>query len=772
MNRTSLDIAGMHCASCVAKVEKALAGLPGVDRASVNLLGKKASVWHDGDAPAGLVDAVRRAGFDAAVRDDADGRPVADTFALPLGEGTLGVRFAITFAIAWAAMFLSMPLMHHDAGAVPGAFGWVMAPLDVVTRALFPFLYDLSPSVLRWSLLIVTLPVLVGSGRHFFTRTLAGLRFLRFDMDSLVAIGTGTAFVYSAAVTLRPDAFLARGLPLDVYFEAVPWVLSLVTLGRLLEERAKRRAGEAVRALADRVPRTARLLRDGVETDVPIEEVRPGDIVVLRPGEKVPVDGDVESGTSALDESMLTGESLPVERGPGDGLAAGTVNGHGSLTFRATRVGSDTAVARIVALLDEAMAAKPDLQRTVDRVASVFVPAVLIVAALTFLGWWWFGPGLAFAVRTFVAVLIIACPCAMGLAVPAALAVATGRSASLGVLIRDGRVLETAHRIDTVVLDKTGTVTEGRPEVVAFHVLPGASLDAAEAVALAAALERRSEHPLAGAVVRYAEREGAPQRSAQTAFTQAGGGVFGKVENRKVRVGTAALLREKGADPGPLAETASAVEAKAGTPVLLAVDGEACGVFDVRDPLQSGAAAAVARLKAMGLAVVLLTGDRRRVADEVARELGVDEVRAEVSPQDKIEDVQARRARGRVVLMAGDGINDAPALAAADLGVAMGGGADVAREAADVTLVSGRLETLPVALMLFRVTVRVLRQNLAWAFGYNLVAIPLAAGLFYPWTGWLLAPVVASAAMALSSVSVVSNSLRLRGVRLDGPPAR
>jgi Cu+-exporting ATPase len=760
MNRTSLDITGMHCASCVSKVEKALGRVPGVSRASVNLLGKSASVWHEDDPPAGLVEAIRGAGFDAHLRERSSSRdPDA---ALPLGEGTLGRRFAFTFAVAWATMFLSMPMMHHEAGSTPAAFGWLMTPFDALTRVVFPFLYELSPGVLRWTLLLLTLPVIVGSGRHFFTRTLSGLPRLRFDMDSLVAIGTGTAFLYSAAVTLAPGAFRAAGLPTDVYFEAVPWVLSLVTLGRLLEERAKRRAGEAVRRLADRVPRTARLLRDGREVDVPLEEVRVDDRVVLRPGEKVPVDGIVETGHSALDESMLTGESMPIERGAGDPVTAGTVNGNGSLTFAATRVGEDTAVARIIALLDEAMAAKPDLQRTVDRVAAVFVPVVLGLAVLTLLGWWILGPGLAFGIRTFVAVLIIACPCAMGLAVPAAIAVATGRAASLGVLIRDGRVLETAHRVDTLVLDKTGTVTVGRPEVAAFQLREGATLDVAEALALSAALERRSEHPLAAAIVRHAESEGAPERSAITAFTLPGGGVFGKVGERKVRLGTATLLREKGVDPSPLDRIVARFEGEGSTPVLLAVDGEACGVFAIRDPLQDHARETIARLKALGLRVILLTGDRRRVAESVAAELGLEEVRAEVSPQGKIDFVRQLRREGHTVLMAGDGINDAPALAAADLGVAMGSGADVAREAADVILVAGRLASLPGMLTLFRAALRILRQNLAWAFGYNVVAIPLAAGLFYPWTGWLLSPVVASAAMALSSVSVVSNSLRLR----------
>lgn len=761
MDRTTIDVAGMHCASCVSKVEDSLSAVPGVDRAAVNLLAHRADVWHQGDVPgAALVDAVRRAGFDGRPRA-AGQAPAASS---EPAESSLGIRFAFTFAVAWIAMFLSMPLMHGSP-AVPGVVTWILAPLDVFTRTVFPFLYEWPHARLGWWLLAFTTPVIFWSGRHFFTRTFQGLPRGRFDMDALVAIGTGTAFVYSSFVTVAPAASLRLGLGTHVYFEAIPWVLSLVTLGRLLEERAKRRAGEAVRALADRVPATARVLRQGGEVDVPIADVVVGDVLVLRPGEKVAVDGIVESGNTAIDESLLTGESLPVERGPGDAVIGGTVNGSGALTFRATKVGADTAIARIVALLEDAMAGKPAIQRTVDRVAAVFVPVVLGIAAVTFLAWWQFGPGIGWALQAFVSVLIIACPCAMGLAVPAAIAVATGRAAHLGMLVRDGSILETAHRVDLVVLDKTGTVTEGKPEVAELRWMETSPVSEEEALSLVAALERRSEHPLAAALVRYAAQRGAEERTAETVFTKAGGGVFGKVDGHKVRVGTAAFLREKDVDPEPLRETVERFEGEASTPVLVGIDGVASGVFAVRDPVQAGAAEAVAELHRLGLKVVLLSGDRRPVADAVAAQVGADEVRAEASPEDKVRFVQERRAAGSVVLMAGDGVNDAPALAEADLGVAMGGGADVAREAADVTLVSGQLRSLPSAVRLARAAIRIIHQNLWWAFGYNVIAIPLAAGVFYPWTGWLLSPVVASAAMALSSVSVVMNSLRLRRFR-------
>jgi Cu+-exporting ATPase len=758
----------MHCASCVARVEKALAAVPGVQVASVDLLGQRADVsTADGDPPEveRLIEAVRGVGFDAAPRATT-GPAVAG--GSPESVGTLSWRFAYTFAAAWVTMFLSMPLMHHGGPAAHGPaspFAFVMQPLDALTRALLPGLYDVPADVLRWALFAVTLPVLLWSGRGFYVRTWRGIRRGTLDMDTLVAIGTGTAFVVSVLVTIAPARVQALGLPPDVWYEAVPWVISLITLGRLLEERAKRRAGQAVRALAERVPRTARVVRDGREVDVPLERVVVGDLVVLRPGERVPVDGEIVRGRTSVDESMLTGESVPVRREEGDELAAGTTNGPGGITFRATGVGQDTAIARVIRLLEDAMAAKPPIQRAVDRVAAVFVPVVLGIGVVAFGAWLVLGPGPAFALRAFVTVLIIACPCAMGLAVPAAVSVATGLAARRGILVREGSALEVAGTLDTVVLDKTGTVTEGRPEVVAVRVAPGASVGEDGLVALAASLEARSEHPLAGAVLREAERRGLSVPGPETAFAQAGGGMFGRVGGRKVRVGRAEFLREKGVDPGPLAGHVAALEADGATPVLVGADGAALGVLGVRDPLREDAAAGVAALKRLGLRVVLLSGDRRAVVELVGREIDADEVVAEASPEGKVEHVRGLRARGARVVMVGDGVNDAPSLAAADVGVAIGTGTDVARGAADVTLVGGHIAAVADFVRLSRRTTRIVRQNLAWAFGYNALGIPIAAGVLYPWTGWLLSPVFASAAMALSSVSVVSNSLRLRAFR-------
>ena len=772
MAQTTLTIRGMHCASCVGNVEKALCSVDGVAGAAVDLMGQRANVEFDAEAvePARLIEAVAGAGFEASLRDSRGAASAgAGASAAPAGPtdaaeadtpGALGRRFAYTFTVAWVAMFLSMPLMADGSGAIPGIFGGVMAPLHALTRLLFPWLASVPPAVLRWALFGVTLPILLWSGRHFYVRTVRGLKHGTLDMDTLVAVGTGTAFVWSTVVTVAPAWIASLGVPADVYFEAIPWVISLVTLGKLLEERAKRRATEAVRALAERVPRTARVLRGGAEIEVPIEDVIVGDQLRLRAGEKIPVDGEVETGETSVDESMLTGESMPVPKGAGDRLSAGTINGNGSVTFVATGVGEDTAVRRVIRLLEDAMAAKPPIQRTADRVAAVFVPTVLVIAGVSLVAWTFLGAGFAFGIHAFMTVLIIACPCAMGLAVPAAVSVATGRAAGLGILIRNGVILETAHRVDLVILDKTGTVTQGKPAVESFTRADGAPSEA-ELLGLTAAVEAGSDHPLADALVAFARSRGVEPAAAERVVTRPGRGVLGRVGERPVHCGTALFLEERGIDVAPLAGAVERMEAGGATPVLLAVDDTLAAAFAVHDPVVPGVENVIAELKAMGLGVELLTGDRERPAAAVAARLGIDRVSAEALPEDKVHRVRTAREAGAVVAMVGDGINDAPALSTADLGVAIGDGADVAREAADVTLVGGRLDALPDAIRLSRAAIRIIRQNLAWAFGYNIVGIPIAAGILYPWTGWLLSPVVASAAMALSSVSVVANSLRL-----------
>jgi Cu+-exporting ATPase len=771
--KARLIVLGMHCASCVHNVERALRAVDGVTSASVDLMGGRAEVEFDdarGDVSQ-LIEAVKSAGFEARVHERAAPGAVPDDGADSTAR--LGLRFAYSFVTAWAAMFLSMPLMHATLGAspaeggapastgLPGAFGFLTEPIHRGTDLLFPGLASVPAPTLHWILFAITVPILLWSGSHFYVRTLRGIRRRVLDMDTLVAVGTGTAFLWSAAVTITPSRIAALGLPTHVYYEAIPWVISLVTLGRLLEERAKRRATEAVRRLAERAPQSACVIRNGRDVSVRVENVVVGDVLRLRAGERVPVDGEVLTGDTAIDESMLTGESMPVEKTLGDRVAAGTVNGTGTITFRTTGVGEDTAFGRILRLLEDAMAAKPRIQRIADRVAAVFVPTVLGIALLSLLAWTFLGRGFAFGLHTFVTVLIIACPCAMGLAVPAAVAVATGRAARLGILIRNGVVLETAHRVDRVVLDKTGTVTAGMPAVESLEITAGA-LPEEELLRLVASVEVGSDHPLAGAILEFARDRGIEPEEADRSVTRPGRGVLGRVADRPVHCGTAMFLEERGIDPSPLAEFASRLEEDGATPVLVAVDERAVAAFGVRDPAVPGVERVLAALRDLGLTVEVLTGDRTRPAAALGRRIGVDRIVAEALPEDKVHHVVTMREAGHVVAMVGDGINDAPALSAADLGIAMGGGTDVAREAADMILVGGRLESLPSAIRLSRRAIRIIRQNLAWAFGYNVIGIPLAAGVLYPWTGWLLSPVFASAAMAMSSVSVVTNSLRLR----------
>lgn len=753
--RGRLDIRGMSCAACVANVERALLAVPGAYTASVDLLGHRADVQWDGAAATAqdFVAAVSRAGYPATLQNpltsfaqrNAEKRATAHR-----EMRSLFVRFVLTSAVALLAMALSMPLMHS---APRGAF---------------------SAGHIRWALLLLTLPVITIFGRHFFIEGWRALARGSADMNTLIALGAGSAFVHGALITLFPDTVVRFGLPLDVYFEAIPGVIALVTLGKVLEERAKHRAGEAVLQLASGIPATARVIRPSGEEDVPWESVAVGDLLRIRPGEAIPVDSVVVSGTATVDESMLTGESLPRTRGPGDELAGGARNVEGSVVARASAIGAESALARIVQLLEAAMAAKPPLQRLVDRVAAWFVPAVLIVAGSAALVWavWGPAPQLSFAAHAWITTLVIACPCAMGLAVPAAIAVATGAAARQGILIRSGQVLETAHAVDTFVFDKTGTLTLGEPRIAKMQLVDdswaGRDRELAE---LCAAVERGSGHPLARAVFAFAEEhrkggaaplEKLPSSEATDWENRTGRGVAGRVADRWVLVGTARFLDEEDVEIASGNSAAREFESRGSAPLFVAVDGKVVAVLEVEDALRPGAKEVIAELRQRGCRIILLTGDRQPVAEKVARELGISEVIAEALPWDKVEAIQKLRSEGRRVAFVGDGVNDAPAIAAAELGIALSHGAHVANDSADLTLLGSNLVGLPRTLRLASRTRRVLIQNLAWAFGYNVLGIPLAAGALYPWTGWLLSPLAASAAMALSSVSVVANSLRLR----------
>ncbi len=633
------------------------------------------------------------------------------------------------------------------------------------------------------------------AGGQFYRGAWAALRHRTSDMNTLIAVGTTVAYLYSVAVTFFSRAFESAqnaGFEAAVYYDSAVMIIGLILLGRYLEARAKGRTGAAMRRLIGLQAKTARVMREGQEIDIPVDQVVVGDVVIVRPGEKIPVDGEVTEGRSAVDESMLTGESIPVEKDPGDEVIGATINHTGSFRFRATKVGRDTALAQIVRLVEEAQGSKAPIQRLADYIASIFVPVVLGVAVITFLIWYFVGPEPAFtlAMLAFVSVVVIACPCAMGLATPTAIVVGTGKGAENGILIRSGEALERAHRLDTVVLDKTGTLTRGKPEVTDIVVVGGDSpagrdpgsddfgasnADAgkreAELLLFAASAERGSEHPLGEAIVEAARARGVDLLEATDFLATPGQGVDAtllQIESKPVKVslGNRRLLDERGYSPGELATAADSMAAEGKTPMFVVVDGEVAGLIGVADVLKADSVAAVRQLQSIGLEVLMLTGDNRQTAEAIAREAGITTVLAEILPDRKAEEVKRLQAADKVVAMVGDGINDAPALAQADIGIAIGTGTDVAMETADVTLIRGDLAPIATAVSLSRATMRVIKQNLGWAFGYNVALIPVAAGVLYPAFGILLDPMYAAVAMALSSVSVLSNSLRLRRFRV------
>ncbi len=766
----TIPVGGMTCAACSAHVQHALADTPGVADAAVNLMTRSARVTFDPvrTSAEALVAAIRDTGYDAELPD-----PGVDAFraqeaqeqaeAYELRVLVRQTAFALTAAVV--AMIVSMPIMtahHHDGVVADPVMRWAMRAIDPPLRALAPPLYAVDPGALAWVLLGITAAVVVFAGRRFYVRAWASVRRRAPDMSTLVALGTGAALAASLAATIAPQAFVARGLAPDVYYEAVVAILALVLLGNTLEARAKGRTSQALAALARLRVKTARLLiEDGSERDVPVEDLRKGDLVLVRPGERVPVDGVVASGDSAVDESMLTGEPMPVAKRAGDTVVGGTMNTTGALRFTATTIGADSVLGRIVKMMREAQGTRAPIQALADRISGVFVPVVLVLAALTFVAWLVLDGSALRAGAVAVAVLVIACPCAMGLAVPTAIMVGTGRAAELGVLVKGGVALERAAAVDTVILDKTGTITEGRPALTDVVMIDGG--DEAELLTWVASLERASEHPVAHAVVTGARARGLALVDATEFTARPGLGAVGVVAGRRVVVGNAALLAEHAVDAAPLVVVADRLAAAGKTPLLVAIDARAAAVLAVADPIRATSADAVGRLRAAGCRVVMLTGDREDTARAVARQVGIDDVVAGVLPEGKLAVVRARMAQGRVVAMVGDGVNDAPALAAADVGIAIGTGADVALEAADVAIMRGDLGGAVDALRLAKAVVKTMRQNLFWAFAYNVVAIPIAAGALYPAFGVLLSPMLASAAMALSSVSVVTNSLRLRG---------
>ena len=739
IEKVTVRIGGMTCAACVARIEKALKRLSGVKEAQVNLATGTATVVYD-TALIGLADlrqAVEEEGYEFLGL-------LAE--ALP-AERVEETRLKDLKRKLWVA--------------------WSLAPLVFVFSMprLFPWVTKLSLETRHLLLLALSTPVQFYAGAEFLGRALKALRHRSADMNTLVSLGTLSAYLYSASVTFFPNIFRQAGLPLHVYFDSAVMIIAFVLLGRYLEVKARGRATDAVRKLLKLVPPTARVLKDGVEKEIPAEALLPGDVVVVRPGERLPADGVILEGETALDESMLTGESLPVEKGPGDQVVGGTLNAYGVIKVRVEKTGKDTVLATIARLVEEAQGSKARIQRLADRVAAFFVPAVLLIAVLTFVIWYLVGPEPRFtnALLSFVSVLVIACPCAMGLATPAAVMVATGRAAEEGILVKNALALEEGARVRACVFDKTGTLTHGRPEVQ--EIVPGPGKRLEMVLKVAGALEKYSEHPLSRAVFAKARHFGVYE--AQKVKAQVGQGVLGEIAGRPAGVGKKDLLKAFVSEIPVELERAAARLAKKGHTVVWVFWGEeVLGVISLADTLRPEAKAVVKELKEIGLKVFMLTGDNRVTAEAIARKLALDGYWAEVLPAEKSTKLEEIRQKENKVAMVGDGVNDAPALAAADLGIALSSGTDIALHAADVALMREDLRLVPKVIRLSRKSLRIIKENLFWAFAYNVLAIPIAAGLLYPFYGLRLSPPIAAAAMALSSVSVVTNALRLKNTKL------
>ncbi|AYM61983.1 copper-translocating P-type ATPase [Agrobacterium fabrum] len=740
-----LDIEGMTCASCVGRVEKALKAVSGVSDASVNLATERATIRVAGNAAsaATLAEAIKRAGYQAKeIVADKAGDAEQDRRAAEMRS--LKISLAV-------AVVLTLPVFVLEMGShlVPAIHDFVMETVGMRESWYLQF--------------VLTTLVLFGPGLRFFKKGIPALMRLAPDMNSLVVLGTAAAWGFSVVATFLPE-ILPRGTA-NVYYEAAAVIVTLILLGRFLEARAKGRTSEAIKRLVGLQAKSARVLRDGETIDVPLQDVRTGDVIVVRPGEKVPVDGLVLNGSSYVDESMITGEPVPVTKTEGSEVVGGTVNRNGSFTFRATKVGSDTLIAQIIRMVEEAQADKLPIQALVDKVTNWFVPAVMLAALVTFAVWFVFGPdpALTFALVNAVAVLIIACPCAMGLATPTSIMVGTGRAAEMGVLFRRGDALQTLRDADVIAVDKTGTLTLGKPKLVHFNTTQG--FDADEVLRLVASLENRSEHPIAEAIVEAAKHGGLTLAEAEAFEATPGFGVAATVDGRRVEAGADRFMVKLGYDVGAFATDAERMGREGQSPLYAAVDGRLAAIIAVADPIKQTTPEAIAALHALGLKVTMITGDNRRTAEAIARRLGIDEVVAEVLPDGKVEAVKRLAAGGRRVAFVGDGINDAPALAAADVGLAIGTGTDVAIESADVVLMSGDLRGVANAIALSKATIRNIRQNLFWAFAYNAALVPVAAGILYPVNGVLLSPVLAAGAMALSSVFVLTNALRLKSFR-------
>ena len=735
--RLTMPISGMRCASCAATIERALHTVPGVIEAQVNVATERATIAYIPTLVAveTLRQTVKDAGYQPLESQDTPSELDRERQARAVEIRTLKRKFVVSLC-------LSLPIFLSSMGAM---VTWVPTWLQ------HPYL-----------LLVLATPVQFWVGWQFYQGFWVATRHKTADMNSLIAIGTSAAYLYSLAVTFMPSLFTHLGFGAHVYYDTSATIITLIILGRLLEARARGQTSEAIRKLMGLRPKTARVLRQGTEMDIPVEDVERGDLVLVRPGEKIPVDGTIVTGFSTLDESMLTGESMPVDKGVGAEVFGATLNKTGSFTFRAMRVGKDTMLAQIITLVEEAQGSKAPIQRLADYVASIFVPTVLGIALVTFIVWAVFGPppALTLALLNFVAVLIIACPCALGLATPTAIMVGTGKGAEHGVLFKNAASLETAHTLQTIILDKTGTLTQGQPAVT--DIVAHNGFTETQVLQLAASAEHGSEHPLGAAIVEAARSRHLALANPTDFAALPGHGIRAVVEQQQILVGNEKLMLDAGISFGKLTESATHLASAGKTPMFVAVAHHAAGLIAVADTLKPSALAAVTALRAMGMEVLMLTGDNRHTAAAIGQQLRLDRVLAEVLPSDKAHQVKQLQAEGKVVAMVGDGINDAPALAQADIGIAIGTGTDVAMAAADITLITGDMRGVVTAIQLSRRTMQTIKQNLFWAFFYNVLGIPVAAGVLYPLLGVLLNPAFAAAAMAMSSVSVVSNSLRLR----------
>ncbi len=737
--KVTLPIQGMTCASCVNKVEKALSSLKGVSNANVNFATERASVEY-------LPEEVTIRNLKKVVQDA--GYQVLEVKEEDIVESERLAREAELSRLKWK--FIT--------GAI------LLAPILILMYGALPLerWFGLSREVNFFIQFLLATPVQFWAGWQFYVGFWKATRHKTSDMNTLIAVGTSAAYLYSIIATFLPHLFMAKGLMADVYFDTSAAIIVLILLGRFLEARAKGKTSEAIKKLIGLQPKTARVVRNGNEVDIPVEDVALGDIVIVRPGEKIPVDGIVREGYSSVDESMVTGESIPVEKRVGNTVIGATINKTGTFKFEATKVGRDTVLSQIIRLVQEAQGSKPPIARVVDVIASYFVPIVISIAIVTFIIWFLFGPypALTYAFLNFVAVLIIACPCALGLATPTSIMVGTGKGAENGILIRGAEALETAHQLDTIVLDKTGTLTKGEPSVT--DIIESQGFTKKEVLTLAASAEKGSEHPLGESIVKKAKEENLSLLDSKEFQAIPGQGIEATIDSRKILLGNLRLMEEKKVILNGLADKAEQLSSEGRTPMFLAIDEKVAGIIAVADTLKENSKKAVETLQRIGLEVVMLTGDNERTAKAIAHQIGIGRVLAEVLPERKAEEVRRLQLEGKKVGMVGDGINDAPALAQADVGIAIGTGTDVAIESSDITLIGGDLRGVVTAIALSKETIRNIKQNLFWAFAYNTILIPVAAGALFPFFGILLNPIFAAGAMAFSSVTVVSNALRLR----------